>query len=235
MGIATRFSMHGGRWWGLSALFIALCGSAAAEAATYRWRDAAGHIQFSDTPPSGVRAEIVDVRPTPSKLTPNQAQGEIQRLRTIREGQAAAASAEKQRKTSDAATAEATLAARAQKCAGARWALAALESGRPVFRDSQGLFRIKRPPGQGDAYEGARQYLDDASRAQEITAQKRLAENFCGAVPTTTEKSRTEDEIKMAETCEAAAADLARLQRPEAHATPAQIDVLQRYLAQCRH
>ena len=234
MSIYARFRMPNGRGWQLCVLFIALCGSAAAEAVTYRWRDAAGHMQFSDTPPSGVRAEIVDIRSPPSKLTPNQAQGEIQRLRTLREGQAAAASAETQRKTSDAATAEATLAARAQKCAGARWALAALDSGRPVYRDGQGMFRIKRPPGQGDAYAGARQYLDDASRAQEITAQKRLAENFCGALPTKTEKRRTEDEIKMAETCEAAAADLARLQRPEAHATPAQIEVLQRYLSQCR-
>ena len=235
MRISARFRMSNRRGWWLSALFIALCGIATAEAETYRWRDAAGHIQFSDTPPSGMQAEIVDVRPPPSKLTPNQAQGEIQRLRTIREGQAAAASAEKQRKASDAAAAETTLAARAQKCAGARWALASLESGRPVYRDGQGMFRIKRPPGQGDAYAGARQYLDDASRAQEITAQKRLAENFCGALPSKAEKRRTEDEIKMAETCEAAAADLARLQRPEAHATPAQIEILQRYLAQCRH
>ena len=205
--------------------------SFAVSAETYRWRDANGQIHFGDSPPQGVGAEAVRVHAPPTKLSRDQAQSEIQRLRATATAQSDAAAAEKKRQASAANENSAKQGVQAQRCASARWALAALESGRPVYRDGEGMYRIKRPPGQGDVYSGARQYLDEGSRARDIAVQRKIATDACGALPTPDVKRRAEDEIKLAETCEAAAADLAKLRHKDAHASNEQLSALEGYMA----
>jgi hypothetical protein len=222
--------------WKLLSGYLTILVVVGVSADTFRWRDLEGRVHFGDTPPPGVIAEKIDLHAQPSKLTPEQAQGEVQRLRAISNAQSDATAAEKKRKAEAASKLANETAAHAQRCASARWALTALESGRPVYRDSEGMYRIKRPPGQGDAYTGERQYLDEAKRIQEIAVQRKAVTEACGALPTPDEKRRTEDQMKTAENCEAAAADLNKLEQPDSHAAPEHTAALRGYLANyCRH
>ncbi len=186
----------------------------------FRWRDADGGIHFADKLPPDARAEPLNVRPQASKLTAAQATQEIQRLRDEAEARRAADQA---KKTSSSAEAKQKLldrAARLNRCDQAKWALSALESGRPVYRDEQGMYRIKRPPGQGDAYEGKREYLEEGARNAEITRQRQILSKDCDGPPTAADKQQTDDAIRMAEQCEKAAADLKVLSQPGAGASP---------------
>lgn len=46
-----------------------LCGSVAANAAIYKWEDGAGNVSYSDTPPPGGEAKVIDL-PEPSRYSP---------------------------------------------------------------------------------------------------------------------------------------------------------------------
>lgn len=185
---------------------LLLASTSIASATTYRWRDAEGVMHFADRPPPGVEVEPVKVNAQPSPLSPTQAGQAIQTLRA----QEAARQQDEAAETAASAPAPA-LAAKRENCARAEWALSALETAHPVYRDEQGMYRIKRPPGQVDAYTGERSYLDDASRAREIGVQQKLIQTNCGAQPTAEEKAVTAEQILTAEHCEAAAADLETL------------------------
>lgn len=199
---------------------------------TWRWRDQNGDVHFGDTPPAGVAAERVEVQAPPSRLTPAEAQAEIDRLRGEREAAATAEAARARELARNWQRSLAAQAARRDRCERAKWALAALESGRPVYVDEQGMFRIKRPPGQGDAYEGARDYLDEARRAREIARQKRLFAKNCDGPPTAADRARTEDEIRTAEACEKAAADLDVMLAPQSGASEEEIAARRAFLSE---
>ncbi len=190
---------------GLVLLVVVLVAKAAVAVDTYRWRDREGLIHFGDRPPAGSDAEKITVRTQRSRLSADEAAQKIERLRAI----------EARNKPADKITATPTTldAAKRERCAHAQWALSALETARPVYRDEQGMYRIKRPRGHVDPYTGERAYLDDATRAREIVIQKKIIQENCGAQPTADEKARVEKEILAAEHCEAAAAELGDLMR----------------------
>jgi Domain of unknown function (DUF4124) len=192
----------------------------AARAEVFRWRDAEGGVHFGDELPPNARAEPLQVRPQASKLTPEQAAQEVQRLRNVAEARRAAEQAKKTQTSAEANKALLERAARVNRCEQAKWALAALESGRPVYRDEQGMLRIKRPPGQGDAYEGKREYLEESVRNAEITRHRQLLTKDCDGLPSAADRRETDDAIRMAEHCEQAAADLRVLSQPGAGASP---------------
>lgn len=199
---------------------VCLCATTVVQAEIYQWRDADGGTHFGDNPPPNVRAERLTVLPQPTDLTPQQATRDVQRLRDV---EAARREADKAKDDRAYARAKQTLIDRAaglERCEQAKWALSALDSGRPVYRDEQGMYRVKRPPGQGDAYTGERAYLDDAARSAEIDRQQKLIAQYCATPPTVADLQQTEEEIRMAETCEKAVADLRDLSQPEARASP---------------
>jgi len=221
--------MNRRRGWRRAAGLVALLTAAGLVGAeTYRWRDPDGHLHFGDTPPPGVAAERVEVKPAPTPLDPDEA---ARRVKQLRQQEQEAKAADRARRAAAEATAADAAAARGQRCEEARWALSALDSGRPVYRDENGRYRVKRPPGQGDAYTGAREYLDDATRAQELASARVRVEQFCGGLPTEEERTRTDLEILHAEQCEKAAADLELHTRPDANATPEELDRLRGFLA----
>jgi Domain of unknown function (DUF4124) len=197
----------------LGIVALSLMSSAIAAADTYRWRDADGALHFGDKPPANVRAEKITVRAQPSRLTSEEAKQEVQRLREVEATRSADKAAAKAANKAAATAAAPELAAKRERCERAQWALSALEEQRPVYRDEQGMYRIKRPPGQADVYTGERAYLDDAARAKEIAKQQQLIAVNCGAQPSPEDKARTAEEIRLAEHCEAAAADLELLIR----------------------
>lgn len=215
------------------ALFcVALCAAlpAIGETPTYRWRDAEGGVHFGDKPPAGVVAEPLKVRPQPSRLTPAEADAEVRRLRAAEASRAETAARQKATATAAERARAERQAARQQRCEEAKWALAALDSGRPVYRDEQNRYRIKRPPVQGDAYTGKREYLDEATRQREIAVEKRRIAENCGGQPTPAERARTEEEILHAEECEKAAADLQLMLQPQSGATDEDIAARRAFL-----
>lgn len=121
------------------------------------------------------------------------------------------------------------------RCDRARWALAALDSGRPVYRDASGAYRVKRPPNQQDVYTGPRQYLDEAEREAEIAHYREEMNTYCADFPELRDPALADEELRHAEACEAAAIELEQLLQDEARATEEEIAHRRRFLdEECR-
>jgi hypothetical protein len=146
-------------------LTLLVCVSAAAWSQTYKWRDASGNIQYSDTPPP---ANARDVQQLRKPAGPAQAgasnpatapKSYVEQDAEFRKRQAAKQEAEaKQAKSDDEEK------MRARNCEGARSQLAALESGaRMVKLDAK----------------GERQALSDAEREQARNDAKKAVESWC--------------------------------------------------------
>jgi hypothetical protein len=116
-------------------------------------------------------------------------------------------------------------------CDRARWALAALQTQRPVYRDGSGIYRVKRPPRQPDVYAGPRTYLSDAERSAEITRQQAARETACAAYPELQDPALAEQDLIRAEHCEAALVHWHELARANARASN---DELERALAEIK-
>lgn len=207
----------------------------AAAAETWRWTDATGQTHFGDSPPPGVDAERIEVRTQGAPLSDD---ARAQRARELRDRQSAAeaAAAEEERRAARAAEQEAATAAMNRvRCNRARWALAALDSGRPVYRDASGAYRVKRPPRQLDAYTGPREYLDEVERQAEIVRYQREMDEYCADFPELQDRARADGDLRRAEVCEAAAIEFEHLLRDAARATPEEISRRRQFLDEhCR-
>lgn len=217
------------------ACVLAALSAAAAAADTWRWEDEAGQVHYGDTPPPGVKAERIRLPSSPSALSDEaraQRQQELREREAAREAQAA-------REEGRAARAEARaadeLAMKRGRCDRARWALAALDSGRPVYRDANGTYRVKRPPNQQDVYTGPRQYLEEAEREAEIARYRQEMDTYCADFPELQDPARADEDLRHAEACEAAAIELEQLLQDEARATEEEIAHRRRFLEEeCR-
>jgi hypothetical protein len=176
---------------------------------TYRWRDAEGHPAFGDTPPPGVAAERIDVQPAAVSGNPTEAAETGRRLEQAADRLAAEREARESRTRAASAAAARAAEDRRRRCEDAKWAYAALTADRPVYRDGEGRYRIKRQPRFGDVYEGPREYLDDDERQAEMARQQAIISSVCEVPMTGPERERVEEDTLHAETCERAAADLA--------------------------
>lgn len=200
----------------LGAVLVAPAGAAEA----WRWRDAEGGVHFGDRPPPGAAAaERLQLRASPAATGSAAPRA------------AAQAAAPPAAAGSDEAPAGPEPL---ERCDRARWALAALESGRPVYRDANGAWRVKRPPNQPDPYEGPRDYLADADREEAVARYRAERDEFCAAFPDLMDPRVADEDLRRAEACELAAADLARLERPEARASAEDLAARRRWLdTQC--
>lgn len=167
----------------------------------WRWQDASGGTHFGATPPPGVKATLVAPGPT------NRAQPQATPAAPTSPGPA------KPKKPTEDTSIEARNA-----CDDARFSLAVLGESRPVYRDDQGALRVKRPPRQGDPYEGTRQYLSDEERASETARYREQMEHACAGFPDLQDPQKTQEELYRAENCELAKAELSRLSNPELNA-----------------
>ncbi|MCC7120322.1 MAG: DUF4124 domain-containing protein [Gammaproteobacteria bacterium] len=202
---------------------------------TWRWKDAAGQVHFGDQPPPGVQAERIGVSSRPSPLTDEDRAQRQQTLHARDAARDAAAKREESRAArEDARAAEETAMSRA-RCDRARWALAALESGRPVYRDANGAYRVKRPPPQQDVYSGPREYLEEAERQAEIAHYQEEMNTYCAAFPELADPALADEDLRHADACEAAALELEQLLQDEARATEEEIARRRRFLdEECR-
>ncbi len=201
-----------------AAFALVVLTAGAAEA--WRWRGGDGSVHFGDRPPPGVAAERLQLRASPAAAASVQPPPPAQAPAppSVAEDAAAVPGGPEQ----------------LERCDRARWALAALESGRPVYRDAYGAYRVKRPPNQPDPYAGPREYLDDAGREQALARHRDDRDEFCAAFPDLMDPRVAEEDLRRAEACELAAADLARLERPEARASAEDLAARRRWLeSQC--
>lgn len=210
---------------GAFALFVVCTGLARAD--TWRWTDAEGQVHYGDRPPRGVQAEQIKLQRKAAPLSEDARQPR----RAIPQGDEAEAARTAQ---ADAEAANAQALDRS-RCDRARWSLAALDSGRPVYRDANGAYRVKRPPTQPDTYEGPREYLEDAEREAEIAHHRADMDRYCADFPALQDLSLADEDLRHAEACEFAAAELEQLLQDEARATPEELARRQRFLdEECR-
>jgi hypothetical protein len=195
-------------------------------AETWRWTDAEGQVHFGDRPPPDVQAEQIKLQ---RKAAPLGDDARLQRRPAPQNDEAQAA---QEARDADDGNAQALNRSR---CDRARWALAALDSGRPVYRDASGAYRVKRPPTQPDTYEGPREYLEDAEREAEIAQHRADMDRYCAEFPELQDLSLADEDLRHAEACEFAATELSQLLQDEARATPEEIARRQRFLdEECR-
>lgn len=215
----------------LVGVLIGVLGVADAQAGpTWRWRDADGGVQFGDRPPPGVAAELVKSKARPPAPSAAEGASTFDAQDESAENQPGAdKDRAADRKAQDAAG---KLANRRGRCDQARWALAALESGRPVYRDETGAYRIKRAPNQPDGYTGERRYLDATERDSEIAHHQGDMDKYCAEFPELKDKRLAEDDLRHAEACEQAQADLAKLEAPESRVTEDEIARRRQFLEQ---
>lgn len=204
----------------LTLLAALLGGPAASGTQIYRWQEESGATAFGDEPPPGVNATPVELAPEPTGLGAEEAAARLEQLRLEEASREARRRAElKARAARESAAAEARRN-NAERCRSAYEGLAALESGRPVYRDEQGAYRAKRLPGWPDAYTGEREYLDEAARLAEIERLRAEAAASCGREQEPQAALQEADErLRARELCEAGRAELQAALRPEARSS----------------
>lgn len=144
----------------LGALAIAFAAlSVAADAATYKWTDANGHVVYSDQPPPGdIKSERIG--PTPPPSNPNAVKEMAQKdadLKKRQEDRAGAAVKEEQVRQQDTR--------RRDLCLVVRGKLKEMHAGMPVY-----TYDAK----------GARVILSPSARAAELDKQVDNEKKYCG-------------------------------------------------------
>lgn len=182
-------------------LLIAAVGLLAAESEIYKWVDEEGNVHFSDTPPENVEVEEVHIDVTPpsgdasTERLLQQAERTRERLAAEREARALADEAAASHREEDS-----------RDCKYARQQMISLQQNLPVYRDETGKFRTRS---LYDVYEGEREYLDDAQRAQEVVRVQGDIERYCESPGDRGEQFVAGWDRMMSKRCEAARAALA--------------------------
>ena len=193
--------------------------SEGATAEVYKWVDEEGIVHYSDNPPQNAESERVQLPSTPGpKGDPSEAlrrrleQAEKATERRSEERLAASAAKEGKR---------AARVARDQRCLETRKQLISLQQRLPVYRDEEGTFRTLSVY---DAYEGEREYLDDATRALEIDRVRYAITTNCEHPDDPKELFLAYRERAKSKRCETARVGLKAVQRPETRSSPQSIE-----------
>lgn len=174
----------------------------------YKWVDEEGNVHYGDSPPDDADAERIHIEAhTPEQMAPadakllEDADERYRRLAEDREARAAARLSEEQARSN-----------RDQRCVYLRKQLISLQQQLPVYRDEEGKFRTLS---KYDVYEGEREYLDDATRAQEIEGVKREIDRACEEPGDRGEQSMAAWDRMKEKRCESARLELREAQRDE--------------------
>ncbi|MGH8502812.1 MAG: DUF4124 domain-containing protein [Gammaproteobacteria bacterium] len=142
-----------------AAAALLICLSAAnAQTAVYKWTDAEGQVHYSQTPPEGVDATLIELgAPPPSAGRPDERlQERIEGFEQRRQAREASQIEQAEKKTADKI--------RAENCRRARDHLAAIES--------HGQVSLR----EGDSY----RRLTEEERQAEISQAQGHIKEFCG-------------------------------------------------------
>ena len=205
----------------LTLLAIALSSSATIAATdVYKWVDEDGNVHYCDSPPEGVEVERIDIAPAPcaqaTAADGDQLETADDRYRRLKQEREAAAAG---RAADDRSAIE-----REDRCAYLRKQLISLQQQLPVYRDEEGNFRTLS---RYDAYDGKRQYLDDAERKKEIARVERDIELACEDPSSRKEQALAAWERMNEKRCEYARQKLALLLDEGSRATRQDIEEAQ--------
>ncbi|MCL4680707.1 MAG: DUF4124 domain-containing protein [Rhodocyclaceae bacterium] len=146
------------RWLLLSSLLLPLFATGAQGQGMYKWTDEKGVVHYTDTPPTGKRAEKVRIAPQPpmdaAAPARNRSWQEQQQDANERRHQAEKAEQERQKQAKEAE----------QKCLKARNALDTLRSERPLYRVGK---------------DGERAYMEDTERQRLIADWQKQSDTHC--------------------------------------------------------
>ena len=156
----------------LSLLVLLGLYSAGAFCQVYKWVDEDGIVHYGDSPPEKTKAERVDIEARSTEHEPPAS------TKMVKDAEESYRRLEEERKLKRAGRLAADQARleRKQDCVYWRKQLISLQQQLPVYRDEEGKFRTLS---QYDAYEGEREYLDDATRAREIHRINREITTTC--------------------------------------------------------
>ncbi len=143
------------------AIFLALC-CALSWGQTYKWRDASGRIQYSDTPPPPGAKDIQQLRPPSASGTSGTSAGSSSY--TEQDAAFRKRLADKQEAEAKSAKAAEDEKIRVRNCEQARGQLAAIDTGQRMVQLNA---------------QGERMALDDAERAQARADTLKAIETWC--------------------------------------------------------
>ncbi len=206
-------------WW--IVCLLALAPFAGADSDVYKWVDEDGNVHFSDKPPAQADSETLHVEAdAPADAAAARSRflaDERERARRRAEVRQAAASVE--------ATAAAQREAMQERCVRARQQLISLQQSLPVYRDEDGVFRTLS---RYDAYEGAREYLDETERKREIVRVEHEIVRTCEDPDDATEILSAARDRALAKRCEAARVNLEAVQQRDARSARSTIEKARR-------
>jgi len=196
---------------------VAVAGMAAF-ADIYKWVDKEGKVHYSDKPPRDVGSKHMQIEFPDSSRPPDE--GELRRRRLLEQAEKDSARRIEAQRAKSAAerAAREERSAQEQRCLEARKQLAVLQEQLPVYRDTEGKFHAKW---LHDTYKGAREYLDDATRAAGMDRVRQQIVTVCQHPDDTADQDLARKQWIMSERCAAARADLEALEQPRAK-TPRQ-------------
>ena len=192
-------------------LFIAM---ATVAATIYKWVDENGITHYSAIPPANQKAQKFQTSSPSSAVEAGKpASSPLQRREQ--------GSTNVQKQNSRVENSSADQPEGDGSCQKARKQLELLQQQLPVYRDEEGKLHVKW---KYDAYQGNREYLDDATRAAEITHTRQKIESSCSQENNAKDQSLAHKQFIKSEYCAAARADLEAIERPEARTPRREID-----------
>ena len=147
----------------LAVLSVLLAAANVAGAQAYKWKDASGRTQYSDTPPPPGAKDVQQLGKVPSAPAPAAASNQPKSTADL-EADFQKRQKAKQEAESKQAKAQQDEQARKQNCEQARSRLAAIDSGERVSRYNAA---------------GERIILDDEGRAQDRIAVEKAVSQWC--------------------------------------------------------
>ena len=190
------------------AVLVACCSATGVAATTYRWVDASGQVHYSDTPPVGVRYEVIR---TPSHAPAQPPEPPVAPAPVA--APAAPAPPEAKRPGTTAAT-----AVDDQACVDALYQIELLTQKRRAFR-----------PGPG----GTRSYLEDAARPAELERLGRQRDANCSDDPQTRgsqERRAAELAVTLSPDCQTSRGKLELMLDPRTRTPESDVERQREYL-----
>jgi hypothetical protein len=145
-------------------LIVLLAATMAVSAQTYKWKDASGATQYSDTPPPPGAKDVQQLGRVPGPPTPAASAGTAPKTYADRDAEFRKRQTEKQEADAKRAKAQEDEQIRSRHCEQAKTHLAALEAGARVTRYND---------------KGERVVLDDAGREGAKAEAQKAIDTWC--------------------------------------------------------
>ena len=173
-------------------------GAATASAQIYRWVDAQGSVNFTDSPPIDAGATRVDVRVPAVSPTDDPANQRLEDIMNLTERQDRARLATREAAPENHSNRISSVRKDNADCHQARVDYYWLSQDLAVYADTLGQFRARY---RADPYQGERTWLTDADRQSTLKKTIRKMARFCEDPSDQAALNRVSHEVQLAEAC----------------------------------